>query len=210
MILEAVLLGLSTGTYCAMYCGPVLVPFLLGTEKISFRRNAGLVGFFLASRLAVYFVLGLVLGILGIAAGEVFDLCFARRLSVYAYIFCGAALLLNSFGVKFPWGKDGCRCASLKIAGNDYLTAVLSGLAVGLHICAPLWTAIVRSVFLPGIKGVLYLVFFYAGTLPFFLPLMGIPFVQKMVPVMRRIARIAQLLAGFYFLIFEGLIDLFF
>ena len=33
MILEAVLLGLSTGTYCAMYCGPVLIPFLFGTEK---------------------------------------------------------------------------------------------------------------------------------------------------------------------------------
>ena len=210
MILEAVLLGLSTGTYCAMYCGPVLIPFLLGTGKTSFRRNAGLVGLFLASRLAVYFILGLVLGILGIAMGEVFDPCFARRLSVYAYIFCGAVLMLNSFGAKFPLGKDECRCAALKRAGNDYLTAVFAGLAVGLHICAPMWTAIVRSVFLSGIKGALYLVFFYAGTLPFFLPLMGIPFVQKMIPAMRRVARIAQLLVGFYFLIFAGLINLFF
>lgn len=30
MILEAVLLGLSTGTYCAMYCGPVLIWIIFG------------------------------------------------------------------------------------------------------------------------------------------------------------------------------------
>ncbi len=86
------------------------------------------------------------------------------------------------------------------------MTAVFAGLAVGLHICAPLWTAIARSVFLPGMKGIFYLVFFYVGTLPLF----GIPFVQKMFPVLKRISRIAQLLIGFYFLIFEGLIKLFF
>lgn len=211
MILEAVLLGLSTGTYCAMYCGPVLIPFLFGTEKISCRRNAGLIGLFLASRLAMYFFLGFVFSMLGILASEFFDPYFARRLSVFAYIFCGIALLLNSFGAKFPWKKNGCKCVSLKIAGNDFLTAVFAGLAVGLHICAPLWTAIARSVFFANrMKGIFYLVFFYIGTLPFFLPLLGIPLVQKMFPVMKRISRIAQFLVGFYFLIFEGLIKLFF
>lgn len=211
MILEAVLLGLSTGTYCAMYCGPVLIPFLFGTEKNSCRRNAGLIGLFLASRLAMYFVLGVALSAAGLLASEFFDPYFARRLSVYAYILCGTALLLNSFGAKFPWKKDGCKCAGLKKLGNDFLTAVFAGFAVGLHICAPLWTAIARSVFFANrMKGIFYLVFFYVGTLPFFLPLFGIPFVQKMFPVLKRISRIAQLLIGFYFLIFEGLIKLFF
>lgn len=105
MILEAVLLGLSTGTYCAMYCGPVLIPFLCGTERISCRRNAGLLWLFLASRLAMYFFLGFIFSMMGILASEFFDPYFARRLSVYAYIFCGTALLLNSFGAKFPWKK---------------------------------------------------------------------------------------------------------
>ena len=169
-----------------------------------------MIGLFLASRLAIYFVLGVALSAAGLLASEFFDPYFARRLSVCAYIFCGASLLLNSFGAKFPWEKDGCKCAGLKKLGNDFLTAVFAGLAVGLHICAPLWTAIARSVFLPGMKGIFYLVFFYVGTLPFFLPLFGIPFVQKMFPVLKRISRIAQLLIGFYFLIFEGLIKLFF
>ena len=42
MILEAILLGLSTGTYCTMYCGPVLIPFLCGSNDLRYKRNAGL------------------------------------------------------------------------------------------------------------------------------------------------------------------------
>ena len=58
MILEAILLGLSTGTYCTMYCAPVLIPFLSGTEKVSYKRNSGLIGAFLGGRLVTYFILG--------------------------------------------------------------------------------------------------------------------------------------------------------
>jgi len=214
MILEAILLGLSTGTYCTMYCGPVLIPFLCGSEKISYKRNAGLTGTFLVSRLAMYFILGAIFGAMGFLVSEFFDPVLARKLSVYAYIFCGISLLLNSFGVRFPWCKKedgGCKCHKLRKVGNDWITAAVTGLAVGLHICPPLWTAIARSVFGGnGIKGFFYLVFFYIGTLPFFLPLLGIPFLTKRISVLKRIAQITQLLIGAYFLIFVGLIPLFF
>lgn len=211
MFLEAILLGLSTGTYCAMYCGPALIPFLCGTEKISYRRNALLTGTFLISRLFVYFALGFFLTRLGILSAEFFDPYFARKLSVYAYIFCGASLLLNSFAVKFPWSKGKCRCSVLKIAGNDFLTAVFTGMAVGLHICAPLWTAIARSVFAESrTSGIFYLLFFYAGTLPFFIPVLGIPFAQKALPAVKRVSRIVQFLLGIYFLVLEGAVNLFF
>lgn len=211
MFIEAIILGLSTGTYCTMYCGPVLIPFLCGTEKISHKRNAALTGTFLASRLAMYFILGGILGTLGLLVSEFFDPYLARRLSVYAYLFCGLSLILNSFGVKFPWAKDGCQCKPLNRFANDYVTAVLTGLSVGLHICPPMWTAIARSIFGGnGISGLFYLVFFYIGTLPFFIPLLGIPFLQKAVPVLKQISRITQLLVGFYFFIFEGLIKIFF
>lgn len=214
MILEALALGLSTGTYCTMYCGPVLLPFLCGTEKPGYKRNAGLTGTFLAARLAMYFILGAVFGAMGLLVNTFFDPGFARRLSTYAYLVCGTALLLNSFGVNFPWrcGENGgCRYPKLRHIGNDWVTAALAGLAVGMHLCPPLWTAIARSVFGgSGIKGFFYLVFFYAGTLPFFLPLLGIPFITKRITVLKRIARVAQLLTGAYFVIFTGLIPLFF
>ena len=198
MILEAVLLGLSTGTYCSMYCGPVLIPFLCGTEKVSCKRNAGLTGAFLGARLVMYFILGAVFGAMGLLVQEFFDPSFARRLSVFAYLFCGLVLLFNSLGVRFPWTKEcGCKVPSLKMIGNDFMTAILAGLAVGMHICPPLWTAIVRSVF--GGNGI-----------PFFIPLLGIPFVAKRSAAIRQVARISQFLIALYFIIFNGLIPFLF
>ena len=214
MVLEAILLGLSTGTYCTMYCGPVLIPFLCGTEKVSYKRNSGLTGVFLLARLATYFVLGAVFALLGLLLNEYCDPVLARHLSVFAYIFCGISLLFNSLGVKFPWGcgeGGGCKAPKLRRVGNDWVTAIVTGFAVGLHVCPPLWTAMLRSIFGGnGIPGLFYFVFFYIGTLPFFIPLLGIPFVAKRLPVIRRISRVTQFCISLYFLIFLGLIPLFF
>ena len=208
-ILEALALGFSTGTYCTMYCAPVLIPFLCGTEKSGCRRNALLTGTFLGSRLIMYFILGAVFSALGLLATAFFDPVLARRLSVYAYILCGAALLLNSAGAHSA--HTCCSRVPLRRIGNDWVTAALAGLAAGLHLCPPLWTALVRSVFGGnGAGGFFYFIFFYIGTLPFFLPLLGIPFITKRIAVVRRIARITQMLTGIYFVVFAGLIPLFF
>lgn len=214
MILEALLLGLSTGTYCTMYCGPVLIPFLCGNEDLRYKRNAGLVGSFLGARLVMYFILGAIFAGVGLLVNEYMNPVIARQLSVYAYIFSGLALLFNSLGIKFPWGcgeVGRCKSPKLKRIGNDWVTAILAGLAVGLHVCPPLWTAIIRSIFGGnGIPGLFYFVFFYIGTLPFFIPLLGIPFVTKRLPVLRRVARVTQFLVALYFIIILGLIPLFF
>ena len=216
MILEAILLGLSTGTYCTMYCGPVLIPFLCGSENTGYKRNAGLTGTFLTARLLTYFMLGAIFSALGFLATEYLDPIFARRLSVFAYIFCGLSLLFNSLGVRFPWGcgeKGGCKSPKLKKIGNDWLTAIFTGLAVGLHICPPLWTAMIRSILgfnSSRITGLFYFVFFYIGTLPFFIPLLGIPFVAKRIASIRRISRVTQFCISLYFLIFLGVLPLFF
>ena len=204
MALEAILLGLSTGTYCAMYCVPVLAPFLAGGENPSYKRNGGLIGVFLGARLLTYFILGAAFAALGLLANEWMDPVLARKLSVAAYIVCGLALLANSLGAKFPWGCQ-CRASKLKRLGSDWVTAIVSGLAVGLHVCPPLWTAIVRSVFGGnGVSGFFYFVFFYIGTLPFFAPLFGIPFVTKRLPVIKRVARVTQFFVSLYFIFFLG------
>lgn len=213
MILEAILLGASTGTYCSMYCGPVLIPFLCGTEKPGYKRNAGLTGAFLLARLITYFILGAIFAGLGYLVNDYVDPVFARKLSLFAYIFSGLILLLNSLGVRFPWGcsHNGCKVPKLHRIGNDWVTAVVAGLAVGLHICPPLWTAMTRSIFGGhGIPGLFYFVFFYIGTLPFFIPLLGIPFITKRVGIIRQISRIAQLLISLYFIFMLGLIPLLF
>ena len=214
MITEALLLGLSTGTYCTMNCGPVLIPFLFGAEDTHFSKNTALVGVFLGTRLLMYIIFGTVAAFIGLLVNTYSDPVLVRRLSVFAYIFCGLFLLCNSLGVRFPWGRDkhnGCKVAKLKRFGNDWLTAAGTGLAVGLHICPPLWTAFTRSVFGgDGFAGIWYFLLFYIGTLPYFLPLLGIPFVTRNHASVRNVARITQLLVSLYFIFFAGLIPLFF
>ena len=210
MILEAISLGLSTGTYCTMNCAPVLIPFLSGSEKVSYKRNSGLIGAFLGGRLVMYFILGAVFAGMGLLVNEFMDPVLSRRLSVYAYFFCGVALLINLLGGRFPWGCD-CKVKRVRHLGNDWVTAVVSGLAVGLHVCPPLWTAMLRSVFGGcGPAGFFYFIFFYLGTLPFFLPLFGIPFIAKRALVIKRIARVTQFCISLYFMIFLGLIPMIF
>ena len=210
MILEAISLGLSTGTYCTMNCAPVLIPFLSSTDKVSYKRNSGLIGAFLGGRLLMYFILGVVFAGVGLLVNDFMDPVLTRRLSVYAYFFCGVTLLINSLGVRFPWGCS-CKVRRFRRLGNDWVTSILSGLAVGLHVCPPLWTAMLRSVFGgQGLSGFFYFLFFYIGTLPFFIPLFGIPFIAKRAASIKRIARVTQFCVSIYFLIFLGLIPLIF
>ena len=60
------------------------------------------------------------------------------------------------------------------------------------------------------VAGALYFVLFYAGTLPFFLPLLGVPFFSPKVPTFRRIARMTQILVGGYFFLITGLVQILF
>lgn len=214
MIAEALLLGLSTGTYCTMYCGPVLIPFLIGTDRLTHKRNALLTITFLLGRFLMYCMLSLIFGSLGLLVGEFFNPLIAHKLSIFAYIITGVALLFNTLGIRFPWNEEkhhGCVAPKFKYIGNDFVTALFSGLGVGLHICPPLWAAMFRSVTGGnGISGLFFFVIFYVGTLPYFIPLFGIPFMKKIHKLLKPIARISQLLISIYFILFAGLIPLFF
>jgi len=224
-IIEPLALGFSTGSWCVMYCAPVLLPFLIGREGLTHGKNISLVGIFLAGRLVAYIGVGITLGLAGLLAMEFFDPVLARHLSTVAYIFCGLSLLASVLAPRYLKGKGCCgvsteghdsgksvRCASpLAFVSRDGITALLSGLCVGLHICPPFWTAAARSAATGNpAAGAAFFALFYAGTLPFFLPLLGIPFISMKLPYFRKIARITQLLVGAYFLIFVGLIPFIF
>lgn len=192
-----------------MYCAPVLLPFLAGRENLTHKKNIGLVGLFLAGRLVAYIAVGLGLGFAGLLVMEFFDPVLARHLSSVAYIFCGLVLLAGGFRNRLFGEEKKCSPALsiFSAASGDRMTALLSGLCVGLHICPPFWTAAVRSAATgKPLSGSAYFLLFYIGTLPFFLPLLGIPFFTARLPAFRRIARMTQILVGLYFLVFAGLI----
>ena len=220
-IAEPFALGLSTGTWCVMYCAPVLLPFLLGRESLSHRKNISLIGLFLSGRLFSYIALGFALGLSGLLVLEFFDPVLARNLSSIAYIFCGLVLLSSGFAPRIL-ARLGCgnktgetpRCTRRRIfsfVSGDRMTALFSGLCVGLHICPPFWTAAFRSASSgTPLGGAMYFLMFYIGTLPFFIPLLGIPFLSKHSGNFKRIARMTQVLVGGYFLVCVGLIPFLF
>jgi sulfite exporter TauE/SafE len=61
---EGILLGLSTGAVCLAYCGPVLIPYLMGENK-NIKTNFVYVSLFLSGRFLAYLVIGLIAGIAG-------------------------------------------------------------------------------------------------------------------------------------------------
>lgn len=211
--IQSLLLGFSTGTYCAMYCAPVLIPLVTGTDNISLKKTGILTSLFLSGRMITYIILGIICAGAGLLVSSFFDPVFARRLSVIAYIFCGAILLNNSFQKMKKSGEPQCR--GLKkisvFTSNDYSTAVLSGLAVGLHICPPYWaTLFLCSQSGSALHAAVYFIFFFAGTLPFFIPVFALPLAVKKLPALKRIAQMTQLLIAVYFIIFAGIIPFFF
>lgn len=211
--LQSLLLGLSTGTYCAMYCAPVLLPLVAGTDNISEKKTTVLTSLFLSGRMITYIVLGIICAAAGLLVSSFFDPVIARRLSVIAYIICGAVLLSNS--LQKMKKTDEASCKGLKkipaFTGNDYSTAVLCGLAAGLHICPPYWaTLFLCSQSGSAFSAAVYFIFFFAGTLPFFIPVFALPFTVKKLPALRKIAQITQLLIAVYFIVFAGIIPLFF
>ncbi|HPO01931.1 MAG TPA: sulfite exporter TauE/SafE family protein [Treponemataceae bacterium] len=236
---EPLALGLSTGTWCAMYCVPVLLPFLLGRDESGYKKNSLLIAFFLLGRLAAYGAIGFALSRLGLLAMEYFDPVLARRLSSGAYLVCGIVLASGIYAGRcascktalspdsavqtgsrrpgFPAEfesnlnprRNALAAAALLIGGGDRRVSFLSGMSVGFHICPAFWTAAFRSADSPSAAGgVLYFSLFYIGTLPFFLPLAGVPFASARRESLRRIARTTQLLIGAYFIIFAGFIPL--
>ncbi len=213
---EPLALGVSTGTWCVMYCAPVLLPFLCGREKLTHGKNLGLVGLFLSGRFIAYAAVGLALGAAGLLASEFLDPGLARGLSRIAFMVCGLAMLASGFAPRLlsRYGCGGSPCRRVKafrFFSNDRMTALIAGLGVGLHICPPFWAAAARSASAGSpFAGALYFALFYAGTLPFFLPLLGIPFFSPKVPAFRRIARMTQILVGGYFFLIAGLAQVLF
>lgn len=207
--LEPLLVGLSTGTWCVMYCAPITLPFLFGRENSSIKKNAGLVGLFLGGRLASYAIVGITLGCVGALAALAFDPVVARKLSYWAFIVTGIALLLESIvpGVMRTCGSSSCGKKIGHAVASDKAVAALAGLGAGLHICPPFWAAAARALSSANAaSGAVYFLLFYLGTLPFFLSLLGIPLLSAKAPFARRVSRLAQLMLGVYFLVFAGLI----
>jgi hypothetical protein len=210
MPLEALLLGLSTGSYCVMNCAPLTLPFLFA-EGSAPKRNAGLVGLFMTGRLAGYVIVGLLLGLSGFVLLKYVNPWVEYWLSTVGYGLAGFILLIQGLGYT---GKFKGLCAVFH-AKAIRRNALLLGLVSGLSLCPPFVTAAARVLTQAsegGIQGMVlggvYFSCFFIGTTVFFLPLLGVPLLKKWKVQLSGVARICMILMGAYFFLFQFVLEL--
>jgi len=193
--MEGFLLGLGSGTACMAYCYPVLLPYMLSEGK-DLRQGYGRLALFLTGRLIGYIAIGAVAGAVGgLLDGEVSSL-----------IASGATLLIAVLLILRPLLRKRHRRDALctrqpqPVFSQGWYFPLLLGLCTGLSICPPFLMGITRAFAAGGIwQGVVFFIFFYSGTLVYFLPLPLAGLVGKKIDI-GFIADIAMVLMGLYYL----------
>jgi len=192
---KALLLGLSTGLFCAGFCVPLVGPLLLSDENRSVRRSASRVGLFLAGRLVAYLLFGLVFGALGGALSRVWRIKAVLLPLVYALL--GVMMIVYAVIQSFPH-VGFCRAVSPRIRSAWYLALV--GFLAGINLCPPFLLAVTTVMDIGGaLRGALFFLVFFLATSVYLLPLFFAGLVSRFSAV-RFAGRVAALLAGLYFI----------
>jgi len=200
---EGFLLGLSTGAVCMAYCGPVLIPYLLG-EGHTVRRNVGHVILFLAGRFVGYVVIGLIAGL----AGQLLIRPSATKTVIIAVIYVILAALLIAYGFyrfrEICLGQVQEKVKKLYFGRWPALVPMAGGVITGLNICPPFLLAIAKAVDAGNAATSIRLfIMFFLGTSLFFIPFPFVGFFRRQ-QVLRAIGKFAAILVGLFY-IYRGI-----
>lgn len=198
-LVEALILGLSTGPICLAYCAPVLVPLIVSVDGP--HRSYGttrLLGLFLLGRFGGYLSVGLVAGLIG---SRIFSPGSGPGWMVTLAM--GVALLVFGLMKNFPSLK---LCQMWPGGRSSTGWGVVLGFLTGLSICPPFVAAVASSATLGTVHGaMLYFVAFFAGTLIYVPPMILLGPLSAKVPF-NHVAKVCLLLSGAWF-IFRGITE---
>jgi len=201
---EGIILGLSTGAVCLAYCGPVLIPYLLGENK-NVKTNLVYVSLFLSGRLLAYLAIGLIVGIVGTLFLQPSG--FNVILVGVSYIILSVVLIAYGF-YRFNevcLGKTNTKIAFRYFKQMPFIIPIVGGILTGLNICPPFLLAITKAASTHQITGsIVFFVMFFIGTSLYFLPLPFIGFFKKQ-KIFRIVGKFAAILAGLIYL-YKGLL----
>lgn len=193
------LLGLGTGAVCLAYCGPVIVPFIMGEGK-TISGNITSLALFLTGRLLAYLLIGLLVGLLGNTLLQ----NFADKTVFMGVSYIILASLLIVYG--FYRVREVCLGHSTvhlnKHFGNRFplVVPVFGGLVTGMNFCPPLLLAITNAMETGKLSSSLIFFFmFFLGTTLYFIPIPFIGFFRRQ-QVLRIIGKFAAMLAGLLYL----------
>lgn len=205
MILEAFLLGISSGSYCIFNCAPVAVPLFLD-EKMNRRENWFRLTRFLAGRLVGYLLFGYIVGLTGAYVLGYLDPYFRQKFEAFTMIVLGVILFVSAIE---PKKKRGFLCRIKSYKHGKPLETIILGLLTGLSFCPPFFVAAGRVFGKDGsMTGLIYFFFFFLGTAFFLLPLGSFFIFSRFKEAVKYIGKHLRLLIGIYFIIFLGLLNL--
>ncbi len=192
---KALLLGLSTGLFCAGFCVPLVGPLLLSDENRSVRRSASRVGLFLAGRLVAYLLFGLVFGALGGALSRVWGIKTVLLPLLYAVL--GVLMIVYAVVQSFPH-IGFCRSLGQPVRSGWYIA--IMGFLAGINLCPPFLLAVTTVMDIGGaLLGALFFLVFFLATSVYLLPLFFAGLVSRFSAV-RFAGRVAAVCAGGYFI----------
>lgn len=200
--MEAIILGLSTGSYCLLSCAPVTLPVLF-SEESNVNSNTQRVTMFLGGRFLGYVLFGLFFGIGANIVKGFTPEANQWIISVCANILIGSLLIFN--GVKLS--RESKKNCPMEKRVNLTSNIFLMGLLTGINVCPPFIAACTKALSGAGLGyGVLYFVLFFVGTSIFFLPLYGVHFLNKIIHKIKDVARITMIILGIYYLTIHGVL----
>lgn len=166
--MQGFFLGLSSGAACVFYCGPALLPYLLG-EGNSVRHLAILLIKFLLGRLVGYLIFACIAWLTGLSL-QGFPLISELSQGV-AYIIMAAMLFFYGSKAHAP----SCILTKLPVSTlTDYprLMPWLLGLLTGLNLCPPFLLLFVDAAVSKNLAEIIWHFFtFFLGTALYFLPM---------------------------------------
>lgn len=204
-MVEALILGLTTGVSCLGHCLPSVTPMLL-SGKMEVKQNSLSVSLFLAGRLLGYILFGSIVGIIsqGIAAN--IRNPFPENFPIFLNILMGLFLLVYAVVYNFP------KLSFCKVMHNlkgDRIGFFLIGLVSGIGFCPPFLVATANALALGSvIPSVIYFLSFFMGTTLYLLPLFFIPVLRTKQKIISDISRIMLFIIAGYFIIFKGVLYL--
>jgi sulfite exporter TauE/SafE len=205
MFPEGFILGLSTGAVCVAYCGPVLLPFILG-EGTTVVQNAKSVGLFLGGRLLAYILVGFLSGLLSLALVQ----HSLQNRFVFGIIYTLLAVFMIAYGFyRFREICLGQKHQKLQKNLSRWPIAIpaAGGFVTGLNLCPPFLLAITGAVETHNLyDSLLFFVFFFLGTSLYFIPMPFLGFFRKK-QVLQVIGKFAAILAGLLYL-YKGIFSM--
>jgi len=193
IILEGLMLGLSTGVYCVGACLVFFMPYLLVEGKHKVFENSRKILLFMSGRLIAYIGFALTIGFIGTNHRDILTARFSHFSLVMASLLMLTYALTNNF-------QDHKFCKSLLLRFSVMRVPFFLGLFSGLNPCAPFLVGVTRLLTLEGIlNGVILFVAFFLGTSVYMVPLVFVSYLNRIERV-KQIGSIVALLSGAWFL----------